>query len=82
MKDLTAIGRFDASSSLHQIRVHTLIIRGGNDILTPQSMTESLKKGIRGSTVRVIQGAGHSIVAEKPKELSEAIIQFLQEHKI
>jgi pimeloyl-ACP methyl ester carboxylesterase len=82
LKDFIATGRFDASSRLHEIKVPTLIIRGGDDILTPQSMTESLKKGIRGSTVRVIQGAGHSSVVEKPKELSEAIIQFLQKHKI
>jgi pimeloyl-ACP methyl ester carboxylesterase len=82
LKDYTATGRFDASSRLHEIRVPTLIIRGSDDILTPRSMTESLKKGIRGSTVRIIQGAGHSSVVDKPKELSEAIIQFLQEHKI
>jgi pimeloyl-ACP methyl ester carboxylesterase len=82
LKDFTATGKFDASDRLQEIKVPTLIIRGSNDILMPKSMTEFLRKGISGSTVKIIQGAGHSSVVEKPKELSEAIIQYLQKHGI
>jgi pimeloyl-ACP methyl ester carboxylesterase len=82
LKDFTATGNFDASSRLHEIKVPTLVVRGSDDILTPPSMTEFLKEGIRGSTVEIIQGAGHSIVVEKPIELSEAITKFLRKHEI
>jgi pimeloyl-ACP methyl ester carboxylesterase len=79
IKDIRATGQFDPRDRLHEIKVPTLIVRGSDDIITPKSISDILKKGIKGSVVKVIQGAGHSSIVEKPKEICQTIIRFLQE---
>jgi pimeloyl-ACP methyl ester carboxylesterase len=82
INDTRAIGKFDPSDRLHEIKVPTLIIRGSEDILVPKSMSDFLSKGIKGSVVKVIKDAGHSSIIEKPRELSEVIMEFLQKHNM
>ncbi|WXG43740.1 MAG: alpha/beta hydrolase [Promethearchaeati archaeon SRVP18_Atabeyarchaeia-1] len=82
LKDLRATGRYDPISRLAEIRVPTLIIRGSEDILTPKPMSDILNNRIKGSTIKIIKGAGHSSIVEKPMEVSEAIMQFLRKQSI
>ncbi|WXG46255.1 MAG: alpha/beta hydrolase [Candidatus Atabeyarchaeum deiterrae] len=82
LRDFGATSRFDATDRLHRIKVPTLITMGSDDILTPKPMADTLNKGIKGSVVEIIKGAGHSSVVEKPRELSVAIMRFLQRHNI
>ena len=82
INDMRATGKFDPRDRLHEIKVPALIVRGGEDILTPKSMSDTLSKEIKGSTVKVIKGAGHSSIIEKPKEISEVIMDFLQKHDL
>jgi pimeloyl-ACP methyl ester carboxylesterase len=80
--DMTATGKFDARERLGEIGAPTLIMTGSDDILTPLPMAQLLKKGIVGSTLKIIKDAGHSSVIEKPREVAEVIIRFLQKHGI
>jgi pimeloyl-ACP methyl ester carboxylesterase len=45
-------------------------------------MSDFLSKGIKGSVVKVIKDAGHSSIIEKPRELSEVIMEFLKKHNM
>jgi pimeloyl-ACP methyl ester carboxylesterase len=80
--DMAATGKFDARERLGEIKVPTLIMTGSDDILTPMPMAEFLRNGIAGSTLKIIKDAGHSSIIEKPREISQEIIRFLQEHRI
>jgi 3-oxoadipate enol-lactonase len=80
--DTRALKTFDATDRLHEIKVPTLIIIGGDDQLTPLPMSQFLNRGIAGSTLKIIKDAGHSSINEKPKEISEEIIRFLKKHRI
>ncbi len=82
LNDTRALKTFDASNRLHEIRVPTLIMIGSDDKLTPLPMSEFLNKGIAGSMLKIIKDAGHSSIIEKPREISEEIIRFLQKHRI
>jgi pimeloyl-ACP methyl ester carboxylesterase len=82
INDMRATGKFDPRDRIREIKVPTLIIRGSEDILTPKSMSDILGNGIKGSIVKIVRGAGHSSIIEKPKEISEAIIEFLQKHNM
>jgi 3-oxoadipate enol-lactonase len=80
--DMAATGKFDARERLHEIKAPTLIMTGSDDIITPLPMAQFLNKGIVGSTLKIIKDAGHSSIIEKPREISEEIIRFLQKHRI
>nr|MDO8099147.1 alpha/beta hydrolase [Candidatus Njordarchaeota archaeon] len=82
LNDYAATGKFDARQRLHEIKAPTLIMVGSDDILTPLPMAQFLNTGIVGSTLKIIKDAGHSAIIEKPKELSEEIMRFLEKHRI
>jgi len=72
-----AIEKFNASSRIRKIMHSCLILSGNEDILIP-SMESKLLEGIGGKTkFKIIEGAAHSIHAEKPKAFSEAVLGFL-----
>lgn len=50
----------DKNLNLENLRVPTAIIWGGNDRTTPLWMAYKLRHRIRGSTMQIIQKAGHS----------------------
>jgi len=75
--DLRACNAFDISARLGELRVPTLIIAGRDDGITPLNSAEALHRGITGSTLVVIDGAGHSIPSEKPAEFNAALSRFL-----
>ncbi|MCR4280811.1 MAG: alpha/beta hydrolase [Candidatus Kaiserbacteria bacterium] len=66
----------DLSSSAKNIMLPTLIIWGSKDSTTPISEGRRLNQLISGSTLRVIEGAGHFVHKERPKEVSELIRKF------
>jgi 3-oxoadipate enol-lactonase len=69
--------RLDYQPTLSRIAAPTLIIAGEMDVLVPPGQAEEMHKGIRGSTVSMIAGAGHIAPMEKPHEVSKAIRHFL-----
>src|SRR5262249_45454729 len=75
--DLAACNHFDCTAQLGTIKAPTLIIVGRDDTITPVDRSEVLHKGIAGSTLVVIEDAGHSVPTEKPAELNQAITPFL-----
>lgn len=62
---------------LSAIRQPTLIIWGGEDLLTPLAMGERFKKDIPGSELLVIEKCGHVPQIEKAAEFNAALLKFL-----
>jgi 3-oxoadipate enol-lactonase len=66
-----------AANRLDEIKVPTLLILGDRDVPQIKANIEMLEKGISGSKKVVIEGAGHMVNMEKPKEFNEALLAFL-----
>jgi pimeloyl-ACP methyl ester carboxylesterase len=63
---------------MDRIRVPALIITGDHDQLTPLKYGEYLAANIRGGVLKIIQGAGHIAMLEKPFEMNNVIASFVQ----
>jgi pimeloyl-ACP methyl ester carboxylesterase len=75
--DYEATSAVDFTSMIGKISIPTLIIRGADDLLIPESMTQFLHNKIKGSTLEVIPDAGHVNMIEKPDELNKIILRFM-----
>jgi pimeloyl-ACP methyl ester carboxylesterase len=59
------------------LAVPTLIVAGRDDRITPPERSEFLHRAIRGSRLVVIEGAGHTLPAERPADFNAAVREFL-----
>ncbi|MCA1849465.1 MAG: alpha/beta fold hydrolase [Acidobacteria bacterium] len=69
--------RRDQTDLLPEVIAPTLIIVGREDALTPPAEAELMHREIRGSRLRVIEGAGHISNVERPAEFNRALVEFL-----
>ena len=69
--------RPDSGPILGEIDVPTTVIVGGADTLTPPEMSETLAKGISGSDLIVLEGAGHLSNLEDPEGFTRALRDLL-----
>jgi pimeloyl-ACP methyl ester carboxylesterase len=75
--DLSACNEFDAMKRLAEISIPTWILVGEGDRLTPVKYSQFLNKGIPGSTLTVLEGAGHMAMVEKPEAFNRFLRGFL-----
>jgi pimeloyl-ACP methyl ester carboxylesterase len=75
--DFMACDAFDVMERLGEIEVPVLIVSGQDDSLTPPKYADFLEKSIRRARRAHILDAGHLAPAEKPAEVNEAIVGFL-----
>jgi 3-oxoadipate enol-lactonase len=66
----------DVSSRLRELRIKTLIVVGARDTAYFHNVARVLHGGIVGSTLEVVQGAGHLVNLEQP----EVVNQLLSAH--
>jgi len=77
---LTALAeRSETCSSLNEIAIPTLIICGREDEVTPLAQSEGMNKAIEGSSLHVIDIAGHVSNLEQPDEFNKCLFDFLTE---
>ena len=74
--DFEACNHFDRMSDVEKIDSQTLIICGADDQLTPPKYSLYLHQKIPNSKLRIISGAGHSVMLEKYREFNEALDDF------
>jgi pimeloyl-ACP methyl ester carboxylesterase len=70
-------GRNDSTDLLSEITCRSLIIVGKEDKLTPPSDAEKMNQAIRGSSIEIIQNAGHLPNMEQKESFNQAISIFL-----
>ena len=78
--DFKACHRFDAMDRLADISVPVMIISAQDDKLTPPKYADFLESAIAGASRTHIMDAGHLAPMEKPQEVNQAIIAFLDRH--
>lgn len=69
--------RPDYVPMLPKVAVPALVVVGSDDEYTPVADAQVLRDGIPGSTLVVIEGAGHLPNLERPAEFNEAMTHFL-----
>ncbi|KDN18903.1 alpha/beta fold hydrolase [Amycolatopsis rifamycinica] len=69
--------RPDYTKSLADVGVPTLVVVGGEDEFTPVGDAELIHRMTKGSTLVVIEGAGHLPNLERETEFNEALSTFL-----
>ncbi len=76
VRQLQAIGAFDASARLGQIRVPTMVIAGRDDRLVAPQNSKLIADRISGAKLVELPG-GHLFMAEFPEEFNRAVIDFI-----
>jgi 3-oxoadipate enol-lactonase len=71
------MARVDSTATLATIDVPTLVVVGGEDVLTPPSEAEILRDAIRNSRFEVIEHAGHVSNLERPAAFNHVLSEFL-----
>jgi pimeloyl-ACP methyl ester carboxylesterase len=61
-----------------QVQCPALFILGKRDVMTPPRAARELVKAIAGARVVEVAGSGHALMAEKPDDVLDALIGFLQ----
>ncbi len=54
--------------ALGRLRTPTLVLAGGDDLLTPPTYAAELARAIRGARLSCIPGAGHLVYLESPHQ--------------
>jgi pimeloyl-ACP methyl ester carboxylesterase len=75
--DFLACDRFDIMAEIEKIRLPSFIACGKEDRLTPIKYSQFLNQKLPGSRMELIDGAGHLVMLENPRALSQAILNFL-----
>ena len=78
-RQMRAMEGFDATPLLPRIGSPVLIVHGKEDVIVPPSAADTLAAGLRDSRRVFFDGAGHLLLAERPKELYERVAGFLRE---
>ena len=77
--DFQACNHFDVSQRLSSIAVPVLVVTAEDDKLTPAQNGAALERGIKNATRAHIIDAGHTVAMEKPDEVNEIILEFLDQ---
>jgi len=75
--DFLACDRFDSRQVLARIHLPCLVLCGDKDKLAPLKLSEALKQGITGSTLKIIPDAGHMVMIERYVETNDAVQDFV-----
>ena len=74
---LRALGLYDASSRLDEIRAPTLVITGSRDTTVPPGNQSALAQGIASARQVIMPGGGHAVAVECPEDFNRLMIDFL-----
>jgi pimeloyl-ACP methyl ester carboxylesterase len=69
--------RPDSVETLKTINVPTLLVTGGEDLMTGVNEAEFMRQNINGSLLQVIPKAGHYSLWEQPQDAAKILRQFL-----
>ena len=69
--------REDQTELLPKISVPTLIVVGADDAITPVADSEKMHHGIAGSSLVVLDHAGHVSNVERTQQFNDALLHFL-----
>jgi len=68
----------DFEGALPEVNLPTLLVAGEKDGIYPASVAGVMREKMPDATLKVIPGANHVLPLNNPKEVAEAILQFLR----
>ncbi len=71
---------FDRHGALGDVRVPTLVVHGGQDVMVPASSGRALAAGIPGARLHVAPASGHAVPFEEPEATAQLIADWVDEH--
>jgi 3-oxoadipate enol-lactonase len=74
-----AVWLADQRDRAQEVDVPTLVLVGGQDLVTPPELSNELVDLIPDARMQVIEGAGHISNAERPNEFNTIVEQFVSE---
>lgn len=77
LRDFQACDAFNALERLNGVAVPLLALTGEADKLMPPKFAHALTDRVPSAKARIISGAGHFVMADRPVETNEAISAFL-----
>lgn len=75
--DFRACNEFDLTHEAEKIDIPALILCGEHDKLTPPKLSDKIHSSIKNSTLKIIPGAGHMLMTERPEEFNTTVLEFL-----
>jgi pimeloyl-ACP methyl ester carboxylesterase len=79
VRDFRACDAFDVLERLGEIAVPLLAVTGDSDVMTPPKFALALTDRVSGAQARIIEGAGHSVMLERPAETNALIRAFVDQ---
>ena len=79
---VNAITTFDRSDSIQKITHDTLLVSGSDDILIPTEETAQLLDIGGKASLEIIEGAAHTLHAEKPEAFIQIVMAFINDKRI
>jgi non-heme chloroperoxidase len=76
LKCLEALRDTDLRSDMAKVRVRTLIIHGGQDVITPFDLAEVLHRGINDSQLVRFENSGHGVFYEDLADFNRSLMEF------
>lgn len=77
LRDFRACDAFDVLDRLGDLAFPVLALTGEVDKMMPPKLATALADRVPGAQARIIPGAGHFVMVERPSETNEAIAAFL-----
>lgn len=74
---MAALNAAPLDAELPRITAPTLIVASDRDQHCPPRAAEIIAAGVAGSRLEIVEGAGHAIPVERPRELAHFINEFL-----
>ncbi len=68
---------YDVRDQLHRITAPTLVIAGRHDWICPPEFSKEIAQQISNADLRIFENSGHSIRADEPEALLNAIANFI-----
>jgi len=72
----------DRRADLERIKVPTLVLAGGEDMIAPPAMMERMAKKIPGAEYVCLSGCVHLGPMDQPQAFNDALLAFLQRHAL
>jgi pimeloyl-ACP methyl ester carboxylesterase len=79
LRDFRACNAFDVLARLSEIRVQLLALTGEHDVMTPPKYALALADRVPRGQARIIPGAGHFVMVERPVETNAALATFISQ---
>jgi pimeloyl-ACP methyl ester carboxylesterase len=76
-KDFSLCNTTDLTEKISEIAIPTLVICGVEDKMTPVRYSQLLHQKIKGSKLKLVEGAGHMVALEKPDIVYSGLLEWM-----